>query len=214
MPSSPQATPPTVNLPLTGKVIALDPGHGGKDGGAVSRDGLVEKHINLNVALYLRDYLQQGGALVVMTREDDRDLADPGARRRKTQDLHRRAQLVMDSKADVFISIHMNSVPSSRWHGAQTFYHPRQHPDSKVLATFIQEEIKLSMKNTTRDVNTIHDTYVLKTVQMPAALVEVGFLSNPAEAQLLADEQYQKKMAEAIYVGILRYVSRESLGSP
>lgn len=203
---------PITSLPLSGKVIALDPGHGGKDGGAVSRDGVIEKHVNLAVSLHLRDYLQQGGALVVMTREEDKDLADPEAKRRKTQDLHRRAALVNSSKADMLISIHMNSVPSSRWYGAQTFYNPHTVPESKVLATLIQDEIKANMQNTTREVNTITAPYLLKTAKMPAALVEVGFLSHPAEAKLLADELYQKKMAEAIYLGILRYASGETLG--
>lgn len=200
-----------VQLPLTGKIIAIDPGHGGKDGGAVSRDGVVEKHVNLAVSLYLRDYLQQSGALVVMTREEDKDLADRGAKRRKTQDLHRRAELVNTSGADMLISIHMNSVPSSRWYGAQTFYNPHTAPESKALATFIQNEIKANMQNTTREVNTITSTYLLKTATMPAALVEVGFLSNAAEAKLLADDLYQKKMAEAIYHGILRFASEEGL---
>lgn len=198
-------------LPLSGKIIAIDPGHGGKDGGAVSRDGVVEKHVNLAVSLYLRDYLQQGGALVVMTREEDKDLADPAAKRRKTQDLHRRAELVNKSEADMLISVHMNSVPSSRWYGAQTFYNPRTAPESKTLATFIQEAIKTNMQNTTREVNTITETYLLKTATMPAALVEVGFLSHPAEAKLLSSDAYQKKMAEAIYLGILRFASGETL---
>lgn len=204
----------SVPLPLTGLTIALDPGHGGPDGGAVSREGALEKHINLAVSLYLRDYLQQGGALVVMTREEDKDLAEPGAKRRKTQDLHRRVELVNSRQADILISIHMNSIPSSRWRGAQTFYNPRQHEESKTLASLIQDEIKLNMKNTTREANVIHDTYLLKMATMPAALVEVGFLSNVEEARLLSDEKYQRQMAEAIYRGIMRFASGEKFGTP
>jgi len=200
-------------LPLSGKVIAIDAGHGGVDGGAVSREGIIEKDINLAVSLYLRDYLQQAGALVVMTREVDQDLADQNARRRKSQDLIRRVSFIKEKKADVVISIHMNSIPSSRWSGAQTFYYAKQHPDNKALATFIQDEIKLNMENTNREAKTVNTLFILKSVEVPMALVEVGFLSNPREARLLADEEYQKKMAAAIYLGILRYTSGEKLGS-
>jgi N-acetylmuramoyl-L-alanine amidase len=202
-------------LPLSGKIIAIDPGHGGPDGGAVSKEGAVEKEINLAIALYLRDYLQQAGALVVMTRETDKDLADPeltGYSKRKTQDLLRRAALIEQNNADLYISIHMNSIPSSRWHGAQTFYYPG-HPDNKTLAAFIQNEIKQNVGNTNREIKTEESVYLLKTLKMPGALVEVGFLSNPEEARLLADKTYQKKMAAAIYRGIFRYATGEKLGS-
>jgi N-acetylmuramoyl-L-alanine amidase len=201
-------------MPLSGKIIALDPGHGGPDGGAVSRDGILEKDINLAISLYLRDYLQQAGALVVMTREDDKDLADPETRgRRKKEDLYRRVEFVKEKGSDMLISIHMNSIPSSRWSGAQTFYYPKQHEGNELLATFIQEELKLNLGNTNRMVKTANTIFLLKSIEVPTALVEVGFLSNPGEAALLANEAYQKKAAAAIYRGILRYTSGEKLGS-
>jgi N-acetylmuramoyl-L-alanine amidase len=201
------------STPLSGKVIAIDAGHGGPDGGAVSREGIIEKHINLAISLYLRDYLQQAGALVVMTREEDKDLADPEVRgSRKRQDIFRRVELVNNKNADILISIHMNSIPSSRWRGAQSFYYPN-HEDNKMLATFIQEEIKHNLENTDREAKTVKTVYLLKALKIPSALVEVGFLSNPEESRLLADEKYQKKMAAAIYRGILRYTSGEKLGT-
>jgi N-acetylmuramoyl-L-alanine amidase len=201
------------SLPLAGKVIAIDAGHGGFDGGAESREGLIEKDINLAVSLYLRDYLQQAGAWVVMTREEDKDLADLDAKIRKRQDLLRRVEFVKEEKADMLISIHMNSIPSSRWSGAQTFYYPKQHIDNKALATFIQDEIKLNLENTNREAKSVNTLFLLKSIEVPTALVEVGFLSNPREARLLSDENYQKKVAAAIYRGILRYTSGEKLGS-
>lgn len=115
----------TWSLPLAGKVIALDAGHGGPDGGAVSRQGVIEKDVNLAITLYLRDYLQQAGALVIMTREGDYDLAaesTKGYSKRKTEDLKQRVRMIEDSKADLFISMHLNSIPSNRWRGAQTFF--------------------------------------------------------------------------------------------
>lgn len=203
-------------LPLSGKIIAIDAGHGGVDGGAESVKGVIEKDITLKLALQVRDFLQQAGALVVMTREYDHDLASPGTSgfsRRKTEDLINRAKLVTKERADLLITIHLNSVPSSRWRGAQTFYYPKRE-ESKRLATFIQEEIRLNMSNTNRQANTASTLYLLKVLPIPTALVEVGFLSNPEEAQLLADEVYQNKLSASIYRGILRYNSSEQIGTP
>lgn len=203
-------------LPLSGKVIALDAGHGGVDGGAVSRDGLVEKDLNLAIALYLRDYLQEAGALVYLTREGDYDLAQQGTRaykQRKTEDLLQRVERIKQREADVVLSIHMNSIPQSRWHGAQTFYYPN-HEDNYSLAALIQQEITRNLENTTRLANTVQSVYLLKSIEeMPAALVEVGFLSNPAEAEQLGDAGYQRKVAASIYQGILRFVSGERVQS-
>ncbi|TNJ62213.1 N-acetylmuramoyl-L-alanine amidase CwlD [Paenibacillus hemerocallicola] len=196
-------------MPLSGKVIAIDAGHGGPDGGAVSKDGLVEKEVNLAISLYLRDYLQQAGALVVMTRENDRDLASEatkGYSKRKTEDLLNRVDLIQQNKAGMSISIHLNSIPSSKWKGAQTFYYPT-NPEGKKLAESIQSEIRTNLNNTDRVPKTEDTFYLLKTLPIPAVLVEVGFLSNPEEARLMADASYQKKVAESIYRGVVRYAA-------
>ncbi len=201
-------------LPLSGKVIALDAGHGGVDGGAVSREGIIEKDLNLAIVLYLRDYLQQAGALVLLTREGDYDLASPetkGYSRRKTEDLLQRADRVRKQQANMAISIHMNSIPSPRWSGAQTFYSPR-NTESQRLAAVIQTEIREMLGNTQRIAKEADKIYLLTTLEIPTALVEVGFLSHPEEASLLADEEYQRKVAGAIYRGILRYASGETGG--
>lgn len=193
-------------VPLSGKVIVLDPGHGGMDGGAVSKSGIVEKHITLEIARYLRDYLQEAGALVLMTREGDYDLADKDAPIRKKQDLERRAELVNMSNTDLMISIHTNAIPSPRWRGAQTFYNPSRE-ENKRLATLIQEELIANLQNTTRQAKVDEEIYLLKAIQSVGALVEVGFLSNPEEADLLSNPKYQIMVADAIYRGILRYYS-------
>ncbi|CAM4254403.1 N-acetylmuramoyl-L-alanine amidase CwlD [Paenibacillus alkaliterrae] len=202
-------------LPLSGQTIAIDAGHGGVDGGAASKQGVIEKDLNLSIALYLRDYLQQAGAMVVMTREGDYDLATGDARaysKRKTEDLKKRVSVIKESKPAAVISIHMNSIPSTKWSGAQTFYHPANHPDNRTLASFIQDEIKRNLENTTRTAAVVKDVYVLKALEnIPAALVEVGFLSNPGEAERLADTDYQRQVAASIYEGILRYSSGEKL---
>ncbi|MCM3002202.1 N-acetylmuramoyl-L-alanine amidase CwlD [Paenibacillus cellulositrophicus] len=200
----------SLGLPLSGKVIALDAGHGGPDGGAVSKQGVIEKDINLAIALYLRDYLQQAGAIVVMTREGDYDLAGDtrGYSKRKTEDLKQRAKFIEDKHADLFLSIHMNSFPSNRYRGAQTFYYPN-HPDNAGLAALIQDEIKRNLENTDRVAKTVNTVYLLQALKMPSALVEVGFLSHPQESELLRDESYQRKVAASVYKGVLRYLSGE-----
>ncbi|REK69106.1 N-acetylmuramoyl-L-alanine amidase CwlD [Paenibacillus paeoniae] len=202
-------------LPLSGKTIAIDAGHGGADGGAVSKSGIIEKDLNLAIALYLRDYLQEAGAAVIMTREGDYDLASGDAHaysKRKTEDLKRRATLINESGASVVVSIHMNSIPQQKWSGAQTFYQPDNHPDNRILAAFIQDEIKRNLENTTRIAAKVGDVYLMKAIrEIPTALVEVGFLSNPGEASRLADTEYQRKVAASIYQGVLRYASGEKL---
>lgn len=204
------------NLPLSGKTIALDAGHGGPDGGAESKEGVVEKDINLAITLHLRDYLQQAGALVIMTRETDTDLAQPGTKgysKRKTQDLHNRAALIDENSADLFLSVHLNSIPSQKWRGAQTFYYSN-NPSNPNLAALIQLELKKNLENTDRVAKPADKTvYLLKTLKIPSALVEVGFLSNPEEARLLASEKYQKMVAASIYQGILRFYAGEKVGS-
>lgn len=201
----------TWNLPLSGKVIVLDPGHGGIDGGAVSKSGLVEKDLSLAISMKLRDYLQGAGALVLMTREEDRDLAGDDTSRvrsRKAEDLKRRTDIVNNSGADLFISIHMNAIPSPRWSGAQTFYN-RTIPENEALAKFVQDQIRTNLENTTRQAKPIHNIYLLKHATIPGILFEAGFLSNPSEAGQLESEEYQEKVAASIYQGIMRYYTDE-----
>ena len=198
------------HLPLSGQVIVLDPGHGGPDGGAVGNN-VVEKDIALTISLKLRDYLQEAGALVIMTREIDTDLASKetkGLSNRKAEDLRKRVELINDGSNDLFVSIHLNAIPSSRWSGAQTFYNP-VNEESKSLSRFIQAEIKRNLENTNRLAKNMDSVYLLKEAQIPGALVEVGFLSNPTERELLNTETYQNKVAASIYQGIIRYSTNE-----
>lgn len=200
----------TWNLPLSGKIILLDPGHGGPDGGAGTGKTL-EKDIALKITLKVRDYLQQQGALVVMTRDTDTDLADPDTRgysRRKVEDLKKRIKMINDSDNDFFVSIHLNAIPSSQWSGAQTFYAPHYKENAKA-AKFIQEELRKNLGNTNRKAKPLDRVYILKNSKKPGVLVEVGFLSNPGEKANLKKESYQDKVAESIYRGIIRYFTNE-----
>ncbi|MCA0993588.1 N-acetylmuramoyl-L-alanine amidase CwlD [Pseudalkalibacillus hwajinpoensis] len=200
------------HLPLSGQVIVIDPGHGGADGGAVG-DNVVEKDIALKISLKLRDYLQEAGALVIMTRETDTDLASEGTKglsNRKAEDLRNRVELINEGSHHFFVSIHLNAIPSSQWSGAQTFYNP-VNKESEALSRFIQDEIKRNLENTNRLAKNMDSVYLLREAEIPGSLVEVGFLSNPSERELLNTDTYQNKVAASIYQGIIRYATNESV---
>lgn len=197
---------------LEGKIIVLDPGHGGVDGGAVGKDGTNEKEITLHVAKQLRQYLEQAGAVVYLTRESDVDLAEKGTRglsKRKSEDIRNRLQFIHEKDADLFLSIHLNSLVSSKWSGAQTFYYNR-FSENESIATFIQDALIRHLKNTTRTPLEINYMYLLKHAEIPGALVELGFLSNDRELQLLKTKSYQQKLAASIYKGILYYMKDQT----
>jgi len=199
------------SLPLAGKTIVIDPGHGGPDGGAVGADGTEEKDIALNVSVFVREYLEQGGATVYLTREIDTDLAaehTKGLSNRKAEDIKNRLAFIEEKDPSLFVTIHLNAIPSPKWRGAQTFYYPR-FDESKHLAKMIQAEVIRNLENTTREALPIQGIYLLKHAEVPSTIVELGFLSNPAERDLLKQEEYQRKMAASIYQGILRYETEE-----
>lgn len=199
------------SLPLSGTTIVIDPGHGGPDGGAIGADGTEEKEISLDVSLYVRDYLQQGGATVYLTRDEDVDLAaehTKGLSNRKSEDIKKRLAFIEDKDPDLFLTIHLNAIPSPKWSGAQTFYYPK-YDESKHLAEVIQAEIIRNLENTTREALPIQGIYLLKHAEVPSAIVEIGFLSNDKERELLKDEDYQRQMAVSIYNGILRFHTEE-----
>lgn len=190
------------------KVIIIDAGHGGVDGGAVSKLGNLESHINLEIALRLRELLEEQGIIVILTRDEDRGLySDSGSlRNKKNEDLRNRREIMNNSDADAFVSIHMNAYRSDKCHGSQTFY-PRRSEESKILATKIQNQlIKIVDTNNHRKAGSKNDVYLLKDCKIPMALVECGFLSNPQEEQRFLNEKHQEKVAWAIFIGIMEYL--------
>ncbi|SET85398.1 N-acetylmuramoyl-L-alanine amidase [Oceanobacillus limi] len=201
----------TWSLPLSGKTIVIDPGHGGVDGGAVGKDDTLEKDIALAVSKKLQSYLQQSGALVYLTRQSDKDLADEetkGLSKRKVEDIRKRMDFIHEKNADFFVTIHLNATPSTKWRGAQSFYYPKSD-ESRHLAKMIQAEIIRNLENTNRSALAINNLYLLKNAEVPGTLVEIGFLSNVEEREQLKQEEYQRQMAGSIYEGILRYVTEE-----
>jgi len=197
-------TAPVMSYAVANKVIVIDPGHGGPDPGAKGQISQ-EKDITLAISQNLARYLSQAGALVIVLRQDDDDLAGNfkgSLLQRKRKDLSLRVAKAEDSHADLFISIHTNADPSPRWYGAQTFYNPKSEA-SKKLAEAIQGEMKRILGNTKREAK-IGSYYILDKTPMPAVIVEVGFLSNPQEERLLNSSEYQSKVAYAIFSGIAR----------
>lgn len=186
--------------------VVIDAGHGGYDGGARGRHA-VEKDINLQVALYLREYLANAGIEVIMVRERDESFAQSYGNKKRS-DLAYRVELINRSGADLFVSIHMNAMPDPRWRGAQTFYHPKDERNRQLSET-IQQHLKDYLKNTTREAKALKSIYLLNNVSIPGVLVEAGFLSNPEEEQLLLTPRYQEHVAHAIGSGIMAYLAKE-----
>lgn len=195
---------------VAGKTIILDAGHGGIDPGAVSSTGILEKDLTLAVAKELGELLARAGAEVVLVRHGDYDLADSSEEdllKRKRQDLERRVFIAEEAQAHLYISIHANYFPSPIWYGAQTFYQEGE-VEGERLAKAIQAELVKRLGPNTR--TALPGNFrVLRDTSMPGALVEVGFLSNPREARMLADPAYQKRVAEAIFAGIHNYYHSE-----
>ena len=194
---------------VANRVMVIDPGHGGIDPGAVSPSGTLEKDITLQVAMRLNRLLSEAGAVTILTREGDNDLGLDGGSllERKRQDLAQRVALANQNQADFYISIHVNSFPSSRWWGAQTFY-SRRSESGRRLAESIQAELIRVLGNNRRRAKG-EDYYVLEKTQVTAVNVEIGFMSNPEEERLLKDPVYQEKIAQAIYAGVVRHCVRE-----
>lgn len=190
---------------LKGKIIVIDPGHGGQDPGALY-GGVKEKDINLDIALRLRGTLNDKGCNVILTREVDKDFYLPNfvlGRMAKRAELDQRVEMASLYKADLFISIHANSYPAGNSYGMETYY-PANSPSAKALADLIQTELKQVQPDNKRNSKS-GDYYLLNQTQMPSVLVEVGFLSNSKERKLLQNISYQKKIAEAITSGIEGY---------
>jgi len=194
---------------LGNRVVVIDAGHGGVDPGAVGKGKVLEKDVTLAVSKRLQVLVQQSGAKAIMVREDDRDLGtSQGLLKRKREDLAQRIQLALDAQAEVYISIHANSFPDAKLTGAQTFYHS-DSPEGKLLAQSIQQELN-SMTNGKRVAKGNQDIYVLKKAHQAAVTVELGFVSNLEEEQLLTTPNYQEKLAIAIFQGISVYFSKQT----
>lgn len=190
---------------LKDKVIAIDPGHGGHEPGAGGPTGLKEKDVNLDIALLTADLLRQNGANVVLTRSGDTFVS-----------LEERPLIAARAGADLFISIHNNANPSSSKHGTSTYYRRDNisgtgvsQADNRLLAETIQSELLRSLGRHNLGVKQANFV-VLRAATMPAVLLEISFVTNPQEEQLLKQDSYKAKAAEAITRGISNYFAHKA----
>ncbi len=190
------------------KTIIIDAGHGGEDGGATSINNVLEKDINLEISLILRDIFIQAGYEVIMTREDDSDLADKNLNtvsQRKTSDMRNRLDLINNSEADLVISIHQNHFEDSKYSGAQMFYSDNI-TESKTLAEHLQSGIVSYLQtDNSRQAKEVDSKYLLENSKLPTVVIECGFLSNQEDSENLVDHIYQTKIAMSIFLSVSNY---------
>ena len=198
----------TVALPVSNKVIVIDAGHGKPDEGAQNTNGLTEEAINLKIALKVQNLLEQSGCTVILTRSDENAIYNEGSqtiREMKISDIKNRVKIGNESSADLFVSIHLNKIPQAQYYGWQTFY-KEGNEESIKLATSIQNSLNEVIKRENKRVPAkISGVYIVDHVEIPLSIVECGFISNPEEASLLQQDEYQNKVAWGIYVGIINY---------
>ncbi len=184
--------------------IVIDAGHGGDDPGKVGINGALEKDINLQIAQKLKILLEMEGLEVIMTRTDGEGLYDSGAENKKVQDMKRRIALIEKTVPALTVSIHQNSYPEEYVKGAQVFYY-KDSADSRQAAEIMQNSLRdrLDSENR-REAKSNTSYYLLKKTSSPVIIVECGFLSNREEAEKLSDEEYQQRVAWAVFMGIMQ----------
>lgn len=185
--------------PLYGKVIVIDPGHGGKDKGAYYNN-TYESDLNLLISFNLKKQIEKRGALAYMTRYDDYDLSNPKSFRRKKSDFDNRIKIINYIKPDCVISIHMNASSNKNYSGFQIFY----SKDDK-LALSINKFV-----NPRRKVKKINNIYFMDNINYPIALIEYGFISNINDLEKINSYKYQFDINNKIINGITKYLKNSS----
>ena len=197
--------------PSLAKTVILDAGHGGEDGGASSADGILEKDLNLALALTMRDILTASGVNVILTRETDTLLYDRSVDfqgRKKILDMQARIKITNAAINPVFVSLHMNTYPNPSCQGVQVWYSVNNETSielAKVIHATTQE--MLQHENDRPVKRSGSSIYLLHHLECPAVLVECGFLSSPDEAALLNDAAYRQQLALTLCMGILRAIA-------
>ncbi|BAB82073.1 N-acetylmuramoyl-L-alanine amidase CwlD [Clostridium perfringens] len=197
-----------VNAEENNKVIVIDPGHGGIDGGAKSENGVIEKDINLSISLKTKAALESKGYKVIMTRSEDVGLYTEGkkVREKKIEDLGNRVKIKKENKCDAFISIHQNMFPQKNCKGAQVW--SANNEPSQKLGKIIQQKFKDEVDpNNKREAKVAKKEYKILNdgYEGASVIVECGFLSNPEECELLGKEDYQNKIANTLANAIDEY---------
>ncbi len=209
---STKSLPPTLPASVSGetqKVVILDAGHGGMDGGCSSAAGDVEKHINLAILLDLRELLQASGYEVIVTRDTDTSIHDKGIEgiaNQKSSDMDNRLAIFNSVEDAICISIHQNQFTDPKYSGAQMFY-ADTNTESAALAQSIQNQfVEFLQPDNAREIKLCgKELFLCYYSENPTVMVECGFLSNPDEAALLVTEEYQQKVAFTIYAALMQY---------
>ncbi len=193
------------------KTVIIDAGHGAPDGGTSAPDGTLEKDLNLQIALKTKEILKFMGINTVLTRTDDNSIHDASAntiREKKISDIKNRLNIMNNTENSVFVSIHQNHFSQSKYNGTQVFY-SKNNPNSRNLAESIRKSVinDLQPKNSREIKQSGSDIYLLYHAQIPAVMVECGFLSNPEDTQNLKNEEYQRKLAFIIALGIIDFIN-------
>lgn len=200
-------------------VVVIDPGHGGMDGGAQASDGTSEKDINLAISKKLERRLQKDGVKVILTRSRDEGLYERGAqgaiRTLKTQDMKRRKQIIEEARADLAISIHLNSfTQDTSVRGAQVFYPSEGNPGivkkSKAAAKVLQDGFneKINTEKPREEMGK-NDVFLLREAESPIVIAECGFLSNPDELQNLKKRKYQEEIVKVLHKSVCSYLQQK-----
>ncbi len=192
--------------PLSGKVIYLDPGHGGIDSGTTYKK-IYEKDLNLLLSKKLASSLESHGATVYLTREKDKDLSLNNAKNRKRSDLATRAYLINKTNPDMYISIHLNYISNTKWKGLQIFYNNRIK-ENEIIATKLTKYIREKTYNV-KDPKLNNTYYMYKHINTPGVLIELGFLSNPDDRYRLTHEEYQDKLIDNLTYAIELYFTEK-----
>lgn len=187
--------------------VVIDAGHGAEDSGKVGIGGVLEKDINLSIALRLKELLQQQDIRVVMTREDDKGTFPNTGSNRKVRDMQNRVERINKERPALVISIHQNSFPDESVSGAQTFYFEGSE-EGKRAAEILQKQLIATLQPKKERVAKANSSYyLLKNTEYPITIVECGFLTNRQETKKLCDEEYQEQIAWAIHLGVLQYLN-------
>lgn len=187
--------------------VVIDAGHGGFDPGKVGINGTLEKDVNLQIALKLKEFLEANDIRVIMVREEDTGLYDENSSNKKVQDMKNRITLIDEADPILTVSIHQNSYTEEYVHGAQVFYY-KTSVEGLALAESIQNRMITTLDpENTRQVKANDSYYLLRKTGTPIVIVECGFLSNQAEAEKLSTPLYQEKVAWAVHIGILQYLN-------
>ena len=185
--------------------IVLDAGHGGFDPGKVGINGALEKDINLSIVKKLQKLLEEEGFTVYLTRDKDALLAPANSTSKKKDDMIARIEIIKELNPFFTISIHQNSFTNASVSGPQVFYYKESEP-SATMAQIIQDVLNSQLSPAKqREPQSNTNYYLLTRTPTPTIIVECGFLSNPTEADLLTQDEYQSRVANSIFLGILSY---------